>query len=299
MLPEENWKADAIMRLLLSVIVCFFAGSFLLSAVQYTGPSGARHLQVYALAAGSLLCLVGALWLLHRPWRLEDSLRRLIYLLALFYGGLVLGAGSAKLADPIKPSVVQMIVSALSLQGAFLVLLGPFLRKHETTWPVAFGLRRNWLTALLLGMVFACAFLPLAWVLQGFSGEVMSRLNFKPEQQQVVQTLEIDQALPARVIFGLITILIVPVAEESFFRGILYVWIKRAGYPRLALFGTAVLFAAVHANAASFLPLLVLALALTLLYERTGNLLAPIAAHALFNAANLIKLYLIQSAMSR
>ena len=39
---------------------------------------------------------------------------------------------------------------------------------------------------------------------------------------------------------------------------------------------------------ASFLPLFVFALALTWLYERTEGLLAPMLAHGLFNAANLI-----------
>jgi membrane protease YdiL (CAAX protease family) len=36
----------------------------------------------------------------------------------------------------------------------------------------------------------------------------------------------------------------------------------------------------------TFLPLVVLAVALTWLYEATNNLLAPILAHSLFNMAN-------------
>jgi hypothetical protein len=47
------------------------------------------------------------------------------------------------------------------------------------------------------------------------------------------------------------------------------------------------LFALIHLDAAIFIPLFVLALGLTWIYERTGNLLASIAAHALFNAVNL------------
>ena len=43
---------------------------------------------------------------------------------------------------------------------------------------------------------------------------------------------------------------------------------------------------------AIFIPLFVLALALTWLYEKTGSLLAPIVAHSLFNAANLALLIL-------
>ena len=54
----------------------------------------------------------------------------------------------------------------------------------------------------------------------------------------------------------------------------------------LAWFGVSALFALIHVNLPTFVPLFALALALTWLYERTDNLLAPIIAHALFNAAN-------------
>jgi hypothetical protein len=70
--------------------------------------------------------------------------------------------------------------------------------------------------------------------------------------------------------------------------------VKQAGFPRLALWGTSLLFAVVHWNVATFVPLLLLAVVLTLLYEKTNNLLAPIAAHALFNALNFT-MYFVQS----
>jgi membrane protease YdiL (CAAX protease family) len=40
-------------------------------------------------------------------------------------------------------------------------------------------------------------------------------------------------------------------------------------------------------------PLFALALALTWRYEMTDNLLAPIAAHSLFNATNLVALHFL------
>ena len=91
---------------------------------------------------------------------------------------------------------------------------------------------------------------------------------------------------------GTATILLAPVAEEMFFRGILYPAIKQAGFPRLALWGTSVVFAAIHLTPVIFLPLLVLALLLVWLYEKTNNLLAPIAAHSLFNGLNFALVYL-------
>ncbi len=95
-----------------------------------------------------------------------------------------------------------------------------------------------------------------------------------------------------RVYLGFFTVVLAPVAEEFIFRGMLYPLVKQLGWPRLALVGTSFAFAAIHLDAAIFAPLFVLALALTWLYEFTDNLLAPIVAHSLFNAANLAILLL-------
>jgi membrane protease YdiL (CAAX protease family) len=144
------------------------------------------------------------------------------------------------------------------------------------------------------GIILACLFLPLGWGLQWLSAKVMvhlPRLHLKPEEQQAVQTLQLASEWLQRLALGAVTIVLAPVAEEILFRGILYPWIKQAGFPRLALWGSALLFAGVHVNAMTFVPLAVLALALTLLYERTDNLLAPITAHALFNGMNFMILY--------
>jgi membrane protease YdiL (CAAX protease family) len=106
-----------------------------------------------------------------------------------------------------------------------------------------------------------------------------------------VQTLRIATSWSSRATLGIVTIGLAPVAEEILFRGILYSWGRRAGYPRLTMWVTSLLFAVVHFNAITMLPLLVLSVVLTLLYERTANLLAPIAAHSFFNALNFVMLY--------
>ena len=82
------------------------------------------------------------------------------------------------------------------------------------------------------------------------------------------------------VYLGVFAVVLAPVAEEFIFRGMLFPFVKQLGCPKLAWFGVSFLFALIHMNAATFLPLFVLALALTWLYEQTDNLLAPIIAHA-------------------
>src|SRR5262249_29310342 len=153
---------------------------------------------------------------------------------------------------------------------------------------------RHTLLAVLLGFVVAGLFLPIGSMLQWASAQLLLHLRVSPEQQQVVQTLLTDNTWPGRLVSGFVTIVLLPPAEEICFLGILYPWIKEAGFPRLALWGTALLFGAMHLNLTSFIPLTVLAIALTLLYERTDNLLAPITAHALFNAMNFVLLYVVQ-----
>ena len=99
-----------------------------------------------------------------------------------------------------------------------------------------------------------------------------------------------DPSLPlgGKLAFGAAAIVLAPVAEEAIFRGVLYTAIKQQGYPRLALWGTSGVFAVMHANELTLLPLLIFALVLVHLYETFGNLLAPIVAHSLFNTANFL-----------
>ena len=111
-----------------------------------------------------------------------------------------------------------------------------------------------------------------------------------PENQFAVTLLAGTKSWGMRIYLGAFAVVLAPVAEEFIFRGMLYPFVKQLGWPRLAWFGVSFVFALIHDDAATFVPLFVLALALTWLYEKTDNLLAPIAAHSLFNAANLVLL---------
>jgi membrane protease YdiL (CAAX protease family) len=88
----------------------------------------------------------------------------------------------------------------------------------------------------------------------------------------------------------LVTVAIVvfaPIAEELFFRGIVFnAWLREAG--RIwAYVGSAALFAAIHLSLESLLPIFLLGLALAWVYQRTGNLLAPITMHATVNGISV------------
>jgi membrane protease YdiL (CAAX protease family) len=171
------------------------------------------------------------------------------------------------------------------------VWIALFLREQHLPWTSAFGfaspgLGRALSLAMLAGLVILICALELGWL----AGEILNRLGGSPQVQETVQIMQSTEAPARQVFYGVVAILMVPVAEEMLFRGLLYPTVKQIGCPRLALWGTSILFAASHVNLMAFVPLIYVAVMLTLLYEETNNLLAPILAHSLFNAANFFLL---------
>lgn len=295
MLPVKPWKWDAVARLLLSVAVCFFTGALLGAALPYLAIHRNANAGFILAVLGGVAMFATTLLLLRRPWAPEYPLARVVGLLVCFYAGVLICAWVGKLTGTPKPSLGQMLISLLSLQGMALFLVTLFLREQELTWAKGFGLGNRWQKAILWGCIVACLYVPIGTLLQWLSAEVVTRLpwlNLKPEAQQVVTTLQSEHIGLRTITFGVLSILVVPPAEEALFRGILYTVIKQAGFPRLALWGSSILFALVHTNLVTFVPLMLLALILIVLYEKTGNLLSPIVTHALFNAVNFWKLFM-------
>jgi membrane protease YdiL (CAAX protease family) len=191
-----------------------------------------------------------------------------------------------------ETSLGYLILATMSLHGSILLPTGIFLWRYRIGPIVAFGFSasRKWV-AILLGICTAIVFLPVGMILQEVSLQLLHLLHINGPEQPAVMTLQKIQSPAARIYMAIFTVIIAPVAEEVFFRGILYPTLKQVGYPRLALWGTSLAFAAIHMTPGIFLPLTVLALFLVMLYEKTGNLLAPITAHAFFNAIGLVEIY--------
>ena len=229
-----------------------------------------------------------------KPWRAEAVLQ----FCAAQVACLCLGIGIVTLLQHFGASGFQdeeslgsIMLGTLCMQGAAWVLIGIFLRRHGTGWAAAFGLRGPAPgMALLMGVMFIALVLPAILLIQWASIHVLEHFGVTPENQAAVRLLSDAKSVWTTVYLGIFAILIAPVAEEFIFRGMLFPFLKQLGFPKLAWFGVSALFAFIHLNVPTFLPLFAFALALTWLYERTDNLLAPITAHALFNATNFVVL---------
>jgi len=192
------------------------------------------------------------------------------------------------------PSVMRIVVSALTFQGATLGLTWRFLREHQISWARGFGLRREPGAAVKLGLIAIGMYLPVGWGLQYVSVQVMRGVGLDPAEQPALMALRNSGSVGPLIAMGLVTILLAPVAEEILFRGVLYRVARQFGFPRIALWSSSVLFAAIHFNVAAFPSLLLLALLLVWLYEKSGNLLAPIVAHMTFNSINFVMFFVLK-----
>jgi membrane protease YdiL (CAAX protease family) len=224
-----------------------------------------------------------------KPWRPEAVTMLLAGFLVIGSLGTI-GASLLQGKDT-PPRFVAFVVSTLLGQGLACVLVHFFLRYHRMKWREFLGIyQRRVVMLMLLGILTAVIVMPMGWFAAKLSSDIITRLYEQPKQQIVVEVLESATDPGQRIVFALAAIVMAPLIEETIFRGILYPFLKQQGYRRLAFWGTCLLFAAIHMDLARFLPLLLLAIVLTALYEWTDAMIAPITAHAAFNAINFILL---------
>ena len=116
---------------------------------------------------------------------------------------------------------------------------------------------------------------------------VFSQLVADPEQVDVADQLGFDQSTLGAISAAILIVLLAPLAEEVFFRGLFFGGLRA----RLPFFAAALItgafFGAIHlvgGNWAVAVQLAVLGFALCFLYERTGSLWAPMTVHTINNA---------------
>lgn len=246
-----------------------------------------------------------------KNWQLEAVLAMLMGLFLIFgMGGVAasllspvrapsVDSSAVKAGEPVPPQpqlgFASFVLATLSFHGAALVLIYRFVRQHRTTWRRAFGLSSDGMARSVgAGVALAGIAVPLAyglqWLAMGALRHWGRRWGYEPHVQGSVELLlHAGSWLQSAYIFMFAT-LVAPVAEELLFRGILLPFVRDLGRPRLALASTAIVFGLMHGNLAALVPLTCLGWLLGILYIRTGNLLAPITAHALFNFVPFILL---------
>jgi membrane protease YdiL (CAAX protease family) len=141
---------------------------------------------------------------------------------------------------------------------------------------------------LLAGVAVAGAAMFISFALQA--------LSVPPPEQEVVAQARAASGM-TRIVYGAAAVVMAPVAEEVFFRGIFLPAAARLLSVEAALVVQALAFGMLHMAAwntwPTAVPLAFVGWCAGRLYLRTGSLGAAVAMHATFNAINLAMLYLL------
>ena len=230
-----------------------------------------------------------------KPWKLEEVARLFLSVMATFCFGIFVAGLLENIKGGMTPThrqFLEVLIVMLFLHGAAAIWIVVFLRRSNLSWRQAFGLRpASRLRTIAYGLTAGALAVPVTFMLQWVSGAVMEWLGVKITPEAAVEALQNpDLSLAERITFWAFAVILAPIVEEALFRGVLYPTVKQMGYPRLAIWGTSVLFACSHFDVQILLPLTFFAVVMIILYESSGSLLAPVAAHSMFNTANLLLL---------
>ncbi|HXF56618.1 MAG TPA: CPBP family intramembrane glutamic endopeptidase [Actinomycetota bacterium] len=189
---------------------------------------------------------------------------------------------------------LQTVVTSLVGELAFALAVVGWVRFVSRGSLAALGRPRRPGGDLGVGAVAGLGLVALAYgVLAAVSVAVRAVTGSPPPQPEQVAGCVRGEAL---ALFAPVVILLAPLGEELYFRGFLYRGLRRryGTWPSALVSGA--LFGVVHFGGLAFLliiPSLVLVgVGLALLFEWRRSILAPMAAHAVFNALGYLAIVL-------
>lgn len=214
----------------------------------------------------------------------------LALMLAFFYVSLGCMQYLAPPADPrseltFNSIVVFEVMTVLFTFGVLAVLVS---RGRSLTQ--LFGLDRQpiW-KAFGIGLLLTFAAFPIVVL-----GSLLTK-NFSTGPEDLQDLVKIFRGIGQnreKIAVAVSAVIIAPLSEELFFRGLIYGVAKKYGGLAAAMVFNAALFAFIHGSLPAFGGLFALAVCLTLAYEFSGSLYVPIAMHACFNATQLVQMLL-------
>jgi membrane protease YdiL (CAAX protease family) len=278
-----------------------------LARVEVVRPE-ARAILVVLGVIGALMLAAGLVYTLVRQLRRRrflpmDRYRGPSVVLLLAFAILLATAATLPFAEDIN--AILLGEGQLSLAGAIVIITSTQVALLVLTWvfvlrprAVAFAmplLGGERLRALRVGAGWGI----VAWI--GGSAVtygmmyILERLGIRAD----VQTAERAIGFLEPWLIVVAVVIVAPIAEEVFFRGVAFnAWLRERGR-RFAYIGSAALFAAIHVSLVSLLPIFLLGLALAWVYRRTRSLVAPIAMHATFNGISVALALLIRYELIR
>lgn len=223
------------------------------------------------------------------PWGVMPALKIGVYALCALILFQFFEAALASLfpVDYPRRKMFMMIRVALFQNAAVLALITLFFRRsgHSVAY---LNLRfDDFITNLKIGLRSYAAFFPVLILATAGAYYLNRRLGVEPSPQPLVSRLLEERGF-AVFWLGLIAVLLAPLVEEIFFRGIFYPALKNRIKLGGAMLVSALVFSLIHLEPAGFISIFALGILLAWSYEKSGRLMVPIVIHAVHNALVLL-----------
>lgn len=184
----------------------------------------------------------------------------------------------------LRTSVSSFLVSLTFYGGVMGAVLGLVtLHRHA---PVA---ALGWRAAPVRWIVGAIPLAVAAYVLVVLVGGVQNVLF---PADHCGQARDVLRAYPGDHVLAVIVVAVIaPAAEETFFRGFLFGWLRGRMPLWSAVAVSALVFGLAHLQPVVLIPLFILGCILALVYERSGSLLPGIVIHGMFNLVGITLIF--------
>ncbi len=119
--------------------------------------------------------------------------------------------------------------------------------------------------------------------------------GLSPQPQEVISYIVKNVEGVHIILYGLLIVILAPFAEEVFFRGLLYTYLRKWINIRGAALLSSGFFALAHGEVWAFFPTFLAGLGFAYVFEKVRSLWAPVIAHIIWNGMGLLIVFIAMS----
>jgi membrane protease YdiL (CAAX protease family) len=214
----------------------------------------------------------------------------LFFAISIFIFSMVSAPEDSNLAAAMEPTAAQSV--GLAAIEAIALLSGVYifgLRRLHYTWKdLGFiTINNKW---LLLTITISFIVIPISGLITVL---VMMALGLPLENPQLEFIIPQDITWLGGLGLLLFGGIAVPIAEEVFFRGVLYRWVRERWGIFIGVMVSSLIFGLIHIDIAVASTAFILGIILALVYEYSKSLWTAILIHAINNSIKIILIYLL------
>lgn len=232
----------------------------------------------------------------HVKWDFRDVIKFAIMFYAFAYTFMLIQAALLERFPYLENRNFRLIFNTTIMDTAGIVFVLNFVifiyRQHISSIGITL---KNFIKNVFYGIAGYIAVIPLLVITMIITAVIISLLKYKPPVQPIVDVLLSEKKVPLLVYSSLFAAIAGPIMEEIFFRGFMYNAVKKHVGIFWSIILTASIFSFLHAHVVGFMPILILGILLTYLYEKTGSLIPSITVHIIHNLSSLLMVFLVKA----